>query len=437
MNTNDLRELFLKFFEKKGHVIVPSDSLVPTHDPTLLFTGAGMNQFKDELLGRGELTYTRAVSSQKCLRTGDIDNVGKTASHHTFFEMLGNFSFGDYFKKEAIEWTWEFLLEELKLSPDRLCASIYENDEEAYRIWEKTIGISSSKVFRYGEDCNYWPASAPSQGPNGPCGPCSEVFYDQGEAAGCGRKDCNPNCEHCERFVEIWNLVFVQYDRKGPGVLEPLDHKSIDTGMGLERTARVLQGVSNNFDTDIFVPIIAELEDILGKKQKDKGDVARFRRIADHIRAVVFCISDGVLPSNEGRGYVERRLIRRAVRDAMHMGHEKASLYKLVPVIADMMERPYPEVKKRRENIARIIKNEEERFLQTYRQGMRLLEEVGASLKKEGKKMFPPEEAFRLYDTYGFPIEGTAAYCADEGFGFDESGFEKYMEERARLSRVT
>jgi len=252
MNANNLRERFLRFFEKKGHVIVPSDSLVPTHDPTLLFTGAGMNQFKDQLLGRGKLTYTRATSSQKCLRTGDIDNVGKTASHHTFFEMLGNFSFGDYFKKEAIQWAWEFLLEELKLPPERLYASVYVDDEEARRIWEKTIDIPSSKIFRYGEDCNFWPANAPSQGPNGPCGPCSEIFYDQGEAAGCGRKDCNPNCEHCERFVEIWNLVFVQYDRKGPGLLEPLSHKSIDTGMGLERIVRVMQGVQSNFETDIF-----------------------------------------------------------------------------------------------------------------------------------------------------------------------------------------
>ncbi|MFQ5862221.1 MAG: alanine--tRNA ligase [Candidatus Brocadiales bacterium] len=437
MNTNDIRERFLKFFEKKGHVIVPSDSLVPTHDPTLLFTGAGMNQFKDQLLGRGKLTYTRATSSQKCLRTGDIDNVGKTTSHHTFFEMLGNFSFGDYFKKEAIEWAWEFLLKELKLPPDRLYASIYKDDGEAYEIWEKTIGIPGSKIFRYGESDNFWPANAPSQGPNGPCGPCAEIFYDQGEALGCGRKDCNPNCEHCERFVEIWNLVFVQYDRKDLGVLEPLDHRGIDTGMGLERMARVMQGVQNNFDIDIFVPIIDELKDILGTKHRGNHKAALFRRIADHMRAVVFCISDGVLPSNEGRGYVERRLLRRAVRDAMQIGLEKASLYKLVPVIAHTMEIPYPDVRERRENIARIIKNEEERFLQTYHQGMRRLEEIGAVLKKEGEKVFPPEEAFRLYDTYGFPIEGTSAYCAEEGFSFDESGFEKYMEERVRLSRVT
>ncbi|MFQ5956623.1 MAG: alanine--tRNA ligase [Candidatus Brocadiales bacterium] len=437
MNTDDIRERFLKFFEKRGHVIVPSDSLVPTRDPSLLFTGAGMNQFKDQLLGRGRLEYTRATSSQKCLRTGDIDNVGKTSSHHTFFEMLGNFSFGDYFKKEAIEWAWKFVCEELRLPPDRLYASIYEDDEEAYEIWEKTIRIPSSRIFRYGESDNFWPADAPSQGPNGPCGPCSEIFYDQGEAVGCGRKDCNPNCEYCERFVEIWNLVFVQYDRKDLGVLEPLDHKSIDTGMGLERAARVLQGVPTNFDIDIFVPIIDELQDILGAEYTRDDKAALFRRIADHMRAVVFCISDGVLPSNEGRGYVERRLLRRAVRDAMQFGIGKASLYKLVPVITRTMGVPYPEVKGRRENIARIIKNEEERFLLTYQQGMRRLEEIGAALKKEGKEVFPPEEAFRLYDTYGFPIEGTSTYCAEEGFSFDESGFEKYMEERVRLSRVT
>ncbi len=436
MKTNDLRERFLTFFKNKDHKVIPSDSLIPTYDATLLFTGSGMNRFKDQLLGRGKVAYTRAVSSQKCLRTGDIDNVGKTASHHTFFEMLGNFSFGDYFKEKAIEWAWEFLLEELKLPEDRLCVSVYRDDEEAYGIWEKKVGVPRAKIFRYGEDSNFWPASAPSQGPNGPCGPCSEIFYDQGEAAGCGRADCNPECKHCERFVEIWNLVFVQYNRGDGGVLEPLDHKGIDTGMGLERVARVTQGVLNNFETDIFVPIIKELEEVLGVECADNGDVTLFRRITDHMRAVVFSISDGVLPSNEGRGYVERRLIRRAVRDAMRMGHEEASLYKLVPVIAEVMEKPYPEIKERRENIARIIKNEEERFLQTYRQGMRRLEEIGASLRKKGEKAFPPEEAFRLYDTYGFPIEGTAAFCAEEGFSFDESGFEKYMGERARLSRV-
>ncbi|MEE9200353.1 MAG: alanine--tRNA ligase, partial [Candidatus Brocadiales bacterium] len=437
MKTDDIRERFLQFFEKKGHAIVPGDSLVPTHDPTLLFTGAGMNQFKDQLLGRGKIKFTRVASSQKCLRTADIDNVGKTASHHTFFEMLGNFSFGDYFKKETCKWAWEFLLEGLKLPEERLCASVYDGDDEGYRIWEKDVGLPASKIFRYGEGSNFWPANAPSQGPNGPCGPCSEIFYDQGEAAGCGREDCNPNCRHCERYVEVWNLVFVQFDRRDGGVLEPLDHKGIDTGMGLERVARVTQGVLSNFETDIFVPIINELEDVLGIKYAGDVNVPLFRRIADHIRAVVFCISDGVLPSNEGRGYVVRRLIRRAVRDAMQMGHEKASLYKLVPVIVDVMEKPYPEAKQRRENIARIIKSEEERFIQTYHQGMRRLEEVGTLLKKEGKKAFPPEEAFRLYDTYGFPIEGTAAYCAGEGFSFDESGFEKHMKERTRLSRVT
>lgn len=438
MRTNDIRKRFLKFFEKRGHVIVPSDSLVPTLDPTLLFTGAGMNQFKDMLVGKGKLEFTRATSCQKCLRTGDIDNVGKTSSHHTFFEMLGNFSFGDYFKKEAIQWAWEFLLEELKLPRDRLCASVYEKDEEAYEVWEKTVGLPITKIYRFGEKENFWPSNAPSQGPNGPCGPCSEIFYDQGEAVGCGRKDCQPNCPHCERFVEVWNLVFVQYDRKDLGVLDPLGHKGIDTGMGLERIARVMQGVYSNFDIDIFTPIIKNLEEVLGVRYHPEAEEGRLlRRIADHMRAVVFCISDGVLPSNEGRGYVERRLLRRALRDAMQMDLERASLYKLVPVIVDVMEEPYPEVKQRRENIASIIKNEEERFLDTYSQGIHRLEEVVERLEKGGIKVLPGEEAFRLYDTYGFPFESTQAYCQSRGISVDISSFEKYMEERVKLSRVT
>ena len=439
MKTDELRQRFLQFFKKKGHTEVSSDSLVPTLDPTLLFTGAGMNQFKDMLLCKGKLEFTRATSCQKCLRTGDIENVGKTSSHHTFFEMLGNFSFGDYFKKEAIQWAWEFLLEELKLAPKRLYASIYKEDEESFEVWNKTIGLSPDKILRFGEKENFWPSNAPSLGPNGPCGPCSEIFYDQGEKAGCGRKDCQPNCPHCERFVEIWNLVFVQFNRVGEMKLEPLEHRSIDTGMGLERIARVMQGTYTNFEIDLFAPIIRSVEEILGKRYVFSSEEGRlFRRIADHIRAVVFCISDGVLPSNEGRGYVERRLLRRAVRDAMTLsGLEEAALYKLVPTITEVMEKPYPEVSQRRDNIARIIKNEEEKFLSTYAQGIQRLEEVVAGLKKGGGKTLSGEEAFRLYDTYGFPLDSAIDYCESMGLKVDIHGYEKYMKDRISLSRST
>ncbi len=437
MKTNEIREKFLEFFLKKGHKIVASDSLVPTLDPTLLFTGAGMNQFKDMLLCKGKLEFTRATSSQKCLRTGDIENVGKTASHHTFFEMLGNFSFGDYFKKEAILWAWEFLCKELKLPPERLYASVYKEDDEAFGIWDKEVGLPERKIFRFGEKENFWPSNAPSQGPNGPCGPCSEIFYDQGHGIGCRRPDCQPNCPHCERFVEVWNLVFVQFNRVGEMKLEPLEHKSIDTGMGLERIARVMQGVRTNFDIDIFMPIIHNIEEILGKRYGlDRGEGRLFRRIADHIRAVVFCISDGVLPSNEGRGYVERRLLRRAVRDAMSLaGLEEAALYKLAPTIAELMRKPYPEVAQRQDNIGRIIRNEEEKFLSTYHQGIQRLEEVVTELKRKGTDILSGEEAFRLYDTYGFPLESTVDYCESVGLKVDIHGYEKYMEDRISLSR--
>jgi alanyl-tRNA synthetase len=437
MKTNELRQKFLSFFQKKGHTVVPSDSLVPTLDPTLLFTGAGMNQFKDMLLCKGRLEFTRATSCQKCLRTGDIDNVGKTSSHHTFFEMLGNFSFGDYFKKEAIQWAWEFLLQELKLPPERLYASIYKDDAEALEVWNKTVGLPSSKILRFGEKENFWPSNAPSLGPNGPCGPCSEIFYDQGEKVGCGREDCQPNCPHCERFVEVWNLVFVQFNRVGEMKLEPLEHKSIDTGMGLERIARVMQGVRTNFENDLFKPIIQNVEEILGRRYVPQQEESRlFRRIADHLRAVVFCISDGVLPSNEGRGYVERRLLRRAVRDAMSLsGLEEAALYKLVPTITEVMQTPYPEVNLRRDNISRVIKNEEEKFLSTYHQGIQRLEEVVAGLKKGGKDTLSGEEAFRLYDTYGFPLDSTVDYCESMGLKVDTHGYEKYMKDRMSLSR--
>lgn len=436
MKTDDLRNKFLKFFEKKSHTIWPSDSLVPQNDPTLLFTGAGMNQFKDMFLGKGNLNFKKAATCQKCLRTGDIDNVGKTASHHTFFEMLGNFSFGDYFKKETIEWAWEFLVQELKIPEERLSVSIYKDDVESYEIWEKYIGISKAKIYRYGEKDNFWPANAPLLGPNGPCGPCSEIFFDQGAKIGCGRKECEPACD-CDRFVEIWNLVFTQYDRKEGGNLEPLPHKNVDTGMGLERMSRVMQGVQTNFDIDIFTPLIKCIEEITKSKYNGRiENTVLMRRIADHTKACVFCISDGVLPSNEGRGYVERRLLRRAIRDGAQLGVKDSFLYKLVPIVSDVMQEYYPDIKQRRENIARIIKNEEEKFHETLEQGTRILEELMGVLQKNKQKILPGKEAFKLYDTYGFPLDMTEAILNEKEFAVDKDGFEEELKKQ-RLQAKT
>ena len=435
MKADVIRDAYVDFFKKKGHAIVQSDSLVPADDPTLLFTGAGMNQFKEQFLGKGKMDFTRTVSCQKCLRTPDIEKVGKTSKHHTFFEMLGNFSFGDYFKKEAIEWAWQFLIEVMKLPKDRLLVSVYEDDDEAYGIWNGHIGLAPDKICKFGESENFWPANAPSQGPNGVCGPCSEIFLDQGPDVGCKQPDCNPSCD-CDRFVEIWNLVFTQFERQEGGILKPLPRKNIDTGMGLERMAAVMQGVKNNFDTDLFVPIMNAISETAGipyDSQTENG--ARIRRIADHIRAVTFCISDGVIPSNEGRGYVERRLIRRAVLDAKSIGCNKVFLYKLIPVVADVMKKPYPELVQRRENMAKIIQNEEERFHQTLDQGSSLLDGLVEKLKKENVTELDGKMAFKLYDTYGFPVEMTQSLLSDRGFSVNMNQFKEEMEKQRELAR--
>lgn len=437
MKTNEIRSKFLKFFEKKSHVIWPSDSLVPQNDPTLLFTGAGMNQFKDMFLGKGNLKFKKATTCQKCLRTGDIDNVGKTASHHTFFEMLGNFSFGDYFKKETIEWAWEFLIQELKIPEERLSVSVYKGDQESCEIWEKHIGVPKSKIYQYGENDNFWPANAPLLGPNGPCGPCSEIFYDQGEKVGCGRKECEPACD-CDRFVEIWNLVFTQYNRTEGGKLVPLPHKNVDTGMGLERMARVVQGVQTNFDIDIFSPIIKSLEEITQVKYNGHIESAvLMRRIADHVKACVFCISDGVLPSNEGRGYVERRLLRRAIRDGTQLGVTDCFLYKLVPIVSSVMQEYYPDIQQRRENIARIVKSEEEKFHETLELGTARLKELLDALQKDRQKVLPGQEAFKLYDTYGFPLDMTESILNEKGFAVDKDGFENELKKQRLQARAS
>jgi alanyl-tRNA synthetase len=427
METNVIRKKYLSFFERKGHIIFPSDSLVPGDDPTLLFTGAGMNQFKDMFLGKGKLDVKRVTTCQKCLRTGDIENVGKTPMHHTFFEMLGNFSFGDYFKSEAIELAWEFMLHEMKLPEERLLVSIYLDDDESYEIWLKKIGVPKDKIYRFGEKENFWPANAPSEGPNGPCGPCSEIFYDRGQDVGCRRKECAPDCD-CERFVEVWNLVFTQFDRRDGGALVPLPNKNVDTGMGLERMASVMQDVGTNFEIDIFKPVIQNISEITEIKYDNRTENGKLmNRIADHIRAIIFCISDGVLPGNEGRGYVERRLLRRSVRDGLKLGKKDSFLYKLVPVVAEVMKEPYPEIKQRRENIARIIKNEEERFHETLLMGSKRLEELIGELLKKGQRVLSGVDAFKLHDTFGFPLDMAEEILEENNLLIDKKGFEKEM----------
>lgn len=425
MTTSEIRKRFLDFFEKNGHAVVPSDLLVPRNDPTLLFTGAGMNQFKDQFMGKN-ITFTRAVSCQKCLRTGDLENVGKTPRHHTFFEMLGNFSFGDYFKKEAIQWGWEFMTKEMGLPEEKLWVSIYEDDDEAYSIWLDDIKVPAERIVKLGAHDNFWPADAPTKGPNGPCGPSSEIFYDWGEGTGCGKKECDPACD-CGRFVEVWNLVFTQFERRSDGSLQPLPSKNIDTGMGLERMASVMQGAKTNFDTDLFRPIITSIMDNLVRLREDKIFTINesIFVIADHIRAVTFAICDGVSPSNEKQGYVIRKLIRRAY---LKGGLKGAFLYKVVPAIAGCMKDAYPELMEKREHIAAIIKEEEERFQNALDSALPILKDM---LAKRPEKL-SGEQLFKLVDTFGLPID---VIEEEVNIALDIEGFEKLMEERKEQSR--
>ena len=367
MKTSEIRKRFLDFFKVRGHTLAKSDSLIPKNDPTLLFTGAGMNQFKDYFLGlRTDLK--RATSSQKCLRTGDLDQVGKTPYHHSFFEMLGNFSFGDYFKEEAILWAWEFLTQEMKLAPDRLFVSVHEKDEEALGIWQKKIGIPKELIARLGDHSNFWPADAPKVGPNGPCGPCSEIFFDQGANYPGASKTKFWAKDESGRFAEIWNLVFTQFERQEGGGLVPLKAKNIDTGMGLERLACIIQGKQTNFEIDLFEPL---LQAIKQKLEKDKEpNISSVNAIADHIRAVVVAISDGAHPSNEGRGYVVRKLIRRAVWQGRMVGLKTPLLAALVPVVVTTLEDAYPELRSSEKSVEQTIASEEERFHETLESGL-------------------------------------------------------------------
>ena len=436
MKTDEIRERFLDFFEERDHRIMPPDPLVPTGDPSLLFTGAGMNQFKDEFYGRGDPELKRAATCQKCLRTGDISQVGQTASHHTFFEMLGNFSFGDYFKEESITWAWEFMLEEMGLSAEDLVVSIYKEDEEAAGIWKDKIGVPEEDIYRYGQGENFWPSNVISEGPNGPCGPCSEIFYDRGEDVGCGRAGCGPSCD-CGRFVEVWNLVFQQYDRKPDGSLEELPVRNIDTGMGLERMARVMQGVETNYDIDIMIPVVEKVASICGIEDYESSPrLSAIRRIADHARAVVFCIADGVIPSNEERGYVVRRLLRRAVRDGVQMGVEDQFFAELIAPVVETLGHQYPEVEESREHIATVVSQEEEAFRRTVKRGSLLLDEHIADLKRSKSSVLRGKEVFDLYQTYGFPVEMTESILEEQGMSIDMQGFLKHMEQHQAQSKA-
>jgi alanyl-tRNA synthetase len=434
MTGNEIRARFLKYFEERGHVVVPSSGILPKNDPTLMFTNAGMNQFKDCFLGLEDRGYYRAASSQKCVRAGgkhnDLENVGRTARHHTFFEMLGNFSFGDYFKKEAIAFAWEFLTVDLKLDKSRLYVTVYTDDDEAADLWHLQEGVPRERIYRFGEKDNFW-----SMGDTGPCGPCSEIFWDNGPEVGCGSPDCAVGCD-CDRYMEIWNNVFMQFNRSADGVLTPLPKPSVDTGMGLERITTVMQGVRSNYDTDLLQGIIRHIERHSGKKYGDnERDSVSMRVIADHSRAVTFLICDGALPSNEGRGYVLRRIMRRAARHAKMLGVGEPLLYRMVEAVREMMGDAYPELAEREAYIKKVILAEEERFTETLDRGLGILNDEVASLRSGGKTVIPGDVLFKLYDTFGFPVDLTADIVESEGFTVDEAGFESCMEKQRELGR--
>ena len=413
---------------------MPSASLVPEKDPTLLFVNAGMVQFKNLFLGIEQRPYNRATSCQKCVRAGgkhnDLENIGKTLRHHTFFEMLGNFSFGNYFKKEAIAYAWEFLTKTLSLDKGKLWITVYKDDNDAARIW-KDIGVAEDRIVRLGEKDNFW-----SMGDEGPCGPCSEIIYDLGPGVGCGTLDCKVGCD-CDRYLEIWNLVFMEFDRNADGQMKKLPRPSIDTGMGLERITSIMQGKIGNYDTDLFTPILKRLEDISGHAygEHEKTDIA-MRVIADHARGATFIINDGILPSKDGRGYVLRRIIRRALRYGKKLGIEKEFLYDLSKTVVDIMEAVYPEVKNNHPYIVRVIRGEEERFVETLTMGMKLYEEFAETLKKKGEKAIPGDIVYKLYDTYGFPLDLTTDMAEEDGLAIDRQGFETASEDQKIRSRT-
>ena len=427
---NQLRKMFLEFFESKGHLAMKSFSLVPHNDKSLLLINSGMAPLKPYFTGQEIPPRRRVTTCQKCIRTGDIENVGKTARHGTFFEMLGNFSFGDYFKNEAIEWSWEFLTEVVGLDPDRLYPSIYEEDEEAFEIWNKKMGIPAERIFRFGKADNFWEHGS------GPCGPCSEIYYDRGEKYGCGSPDCTVGCE-CDRYMEIWNNVFTQFDNDGHGHYSELEQKNIDTGMGLERLASVVQDVDSIFDVDTLKALrdhICRLADT--EYGKDAQADISIRVITDHTRSVTFMISDGIMPSNEGRGYVLRRLLRRACRHGRLLGIEGSFIPELAQTVIEGSKDGYPELEEKKDFILKMIAKEEDQFNKTIDQGLGILAEMTAKMEAEQTTTLSGADAFKLYDTYGFPIDLTKEILEEKGMQVDEEGFHASMEVQRKTARA-
>ena len=437
---NELREMFLKFFETKEHLRLPSFSLIPQNDASLLLINSGMAPMKPWFTGEEEPPRHRVCTCQKCIRTGDIENIGKTARHGTYFEMLGNFSFGDYFKRDAIHWAWEFLTspEWVGLEPDRLYPSVFAGnettpaDDEAFRIWNEEIGIPAERIFKFGKEDNFWEHGS------GPCGPCSEIYYDRGPEWGCGKPGCTVGCD-CDRYIEVWNVVFSQFDNDGEGHYTELKQKNIDTGMGLERLACVSQNVASLFDVDTVMNITNKVSEITGAKyeQSDKIDVS-LRVITDHIRSATFMICDGVLPSNEGRGYVLRRLLRRAARHGKLLGVNHPFLYEVCDTVVHENEGHYPELRERQDYITKVIRVEEENFAKTLDAGMKIYDDMLSAHKAQGETVFSGADAFKLYDTYGFPIDLTVEMAEEAGMTVDQEGFKALMEEqkvRARKAR--
>lgn len=439
-SSKTIRNEFITFFKQKNHTFVPSAPVIPQDDPTLLFTNAGMNQFKSIFLGDNPRKLKRAVNSQKCMRVSgkhnDLEEVGRDHYHHTFFEMLGNWSFGDYYKKEAVRWAWELLTDVWKLPKERLFVTIYESDKEAASYWKSETDISPDRIMRFGDKSNFW-----EMGETGPCGPCSEIHYDTGDLATQKETFSDPvagvNGENA-RYRELWNLVFIQYNREKDGSLSPLSHQHVDTGMGFERIVSVIQGVESNYDTDLFQPVIRKLESECKKKYSADEEGTSFRVISDHIRSLVFAITDGAFPSNEGRGYVLRRLLRRAYRFGRELGFKKPFLYKLVPVVIEEMGDAFPEITQRRDYLEEVILSEEQRFAVTLEQGIEKFNYIIESLKSKGESMMPGTDVFTLYDTFGFPMDLTRLMASEQGLSIDESGYDKMMsrqKERARDAR--
>ena len=432
----ELRRAFLDYFVERGHTAVPSAPLIPQADPTLLFTNAGMNQFKTVFLGEDSRPYARAASIQKCMRAGgkhnDLENVGFTRRHHTFFEMLGNFSFGDYFKKEAIAFGWEFLTKVAELPAERLWVTVFRDDQEAYDIWHQDMGVPEARLARLDEKDNFW-----QMGDTGPCGPCSEILIDQGEAFGCGRSTCMVGCD-CDRYLEIWNLVFMQFDRDSSGTLNPLPKPSIDTGMGLERLAAVTQGVFSNYDSDVFRPLLESIAKGTNQEYGKAPDSDRSMRvIADHVRAMSFLITDGVLPSNEGRGYVLRRIMRRAARHGRMLGMEREFLHELVPTLVTQMGTTYPELRQMADTVAEVVKGEEGRFIGTLEQASPLLNNILQETKQQGNMQVSGDAVFKLYDTYGFPLDLVEDAAKEEGLTLDHAGYNQALNDQRERARKT